>query len=95
MNVQVTNSCRVAGTEVVQLYLRDPVSSRIRPVKELKGFQRITLQAGESKNISFTLSNNDLAAYNADGSFVAEPGDFDIWVGGDSQHGLHVRFTLR
>lgn len=95
ITVKVTNSGEVAGTEVVQLYLRDPVSSRVRPVKELKGFQRVPLQPGESKSVSFTLRNRELAAYNAENRFIAEPGDIDIWVGGDSQHGQHARFTLR
>jgi len=92
--VKVTNSSNIDGTEVVQLYLRDPVSSRVRPVKELKAFKRVPLKAGETRTVSFMLTSKDLAFYNGDDHFTAEPGEFQIWVGGDSQHGPQANFRL-
>ncbi len=84
-NITVTNTGKREGKEVVQLYIRDLVGSVTRPVKELKGFQKIILKPGESKTVSFTLSVNDLKFYNGDLKFVAEPGDFKIFIGGNSR----------
>jgi beta-glucosidase len=92
--VTVTNSGAVTGKEVVQLYIRDLVGSITRPVKELKGFQKIELKAGESKNISFTISANDLKFYNSDLKFVAEPGDFKVFIGGNSRDVKEADFKL-
>ena len=61
------------------------VGSITRPVKELKGFQKVDLKAGESKTVSFTISVNDLKFYNSDLKYVAEPGDFKVFIGGNSQ----------
>ncbi|MDN3657738.1 beta-glucosidase BglX [Ferruginibacter paludis] len=83
--VTVTNAGNRAGKEVVQLYTRDLVGSITRPVKELKGFQKITLAAGESKKVTFTISNADLKFYNSDLKYVAEPGDFKLFIGGNSR----------
>ncbi|MDB5275268.1 MAG: beta-glucosidase [Ferruginibacter sp.] len=83
--VTVTNTGNKAGKEVVQLYTRDLVGSITRPVKELKGFQKITLAAGESKKVTFTISNADLKFYNSDLKYVAEPGDFKLFIGGNSR----------
>lgn len=83
--VTVTNRGNREGKEVVQLYIRDLVGSVTRPVKELKGFQKIALMPGESKNISFTISVNDLKFFNGDLKFVAEPGDFKVFIGGNSR----------
>jgi beta-glucosidase len=73
------------GKEVVQLYIRDLVGSITRPVKELKGFQKVFLKAGESKDVSFTITTDDLKFYNGDLKYDWEPGDFVIMVGGNSR----------
>lgn len=82
--VTVTNTGSREAAEVVQLYVRDPVASVARPVKELKGFRRIVLKAGESKEVSFDLTEKDLSYYDAEGREVFEPGTFDIMIGHDS-----------
>jgi beta-glucosidase len=93
-SVTVTNSGSRAGKEVVQLYIRDMVGSITRPVKELKGFKKIDLRAGESRNVSFTISVNDLKFYNADLKYVAEPGDFKVFIGGNSRDVKEANFKL-
>ena len=93
-SVMVTNTSKTAGMEVVQLYIRDMVGSITRPVKELKGFQKIELKAGETKNITFTISVNDLKFYNSDLKFVAEPGDFKVFIGGNSRDVKEGAFKL-
>lgn len=85
VSVRVTNSGKREGEEIVQLYVRDLVGSVTRPVKELKGFEKIKLAAGESKNVIFNLSANDLAFHTADMTYAAEPGEFWIMVGPDSE----------
>ena len=84
-SVTVTNSGSTDGKEVVQLYIRDLVGSVTRPVKELKGFQKIDLKAGESKNVSFTITPEDLKFYNYDLKYDWEAGDFVIMIGGNSR----------
>ena len=84
-SVTVTNTGNVDATEIVQLYIRDLVASVSRPVKELKGFERITLKAGESKNVTFTITPEMLKFYNYDLKYVLEPGDFSIMVGPNSR----------
>ena len=93
--VTVTNTGDRAGAEVVQLYVRDLVGSTTRPVKELKGFEKIELEPGASRAVTFTLSAADLAFYTARGSWEAEPGDFEVFVGGNSLDVESARFTLR
>lgn len=88
------NNSKVDGTEVAQLYIQDVVGSIARPVKELKGFQRVYLKAGESKTIEFKISTDDIAFYGADMKFKAESGDFNVWIGGDSQTSNKASFTL-
>lgn len=83
-SITLTNTGNRAGKEVVQLYIRDRVGSVTRPVKELKGFQKVTLQPGESKEVSFTITPEDLKFYNFDLKYVWEPGEFDIFVGASS-----------
>jgi beta-glucosidase len=95
VSVDVTNTGNRDGAEVVQLYIRDLVGSVTRPVKELKAFRKITLKAGEKQTVTFTLTSNDLSFYNADLNFVAEPGDFEVFVGGDSQNVKKATFTLK
>jgi beta-glucosidase len=92
--ITVTNSGSKDGEEVVQMYLRDLVGSVTRPVKELKGFQKINLKAGESKTVSFKIGINDLKFYNYDLKYVAEPGDFKIFIGGNSRDVKEANFKL-
>ena len=84
VSVDVTNSGAVRGDEVVQLYIRDDVSSVTRPVKELRGFRRITLNPNETKTVEFTLGPEELSFLNRDMHRVVEPGTFTIMVGGNS-----------
>ncbi|HWJ90277.1 MAG TPA: fibronectin type III-like domain-contianing protein, partial [Flavisolibacter sp.] len=93
-SVTVTNTGSRDGKEVVQLYIRDLVGSITRPVKELKGFQKIFLKAGESRTVSFTIGTNDLKFYNSDLKFVAEPGDFKLFIGGNSRDVKEASFKL-
>jgi beta-glucosidase len=95
VEVTLKNAGSRAGTEVVQLYVRDLVGSVTRPVKELKGFQRVTLAPGESRRVSFSLGAPDLAFYTAANRWEAEPGEFEVFVGGSSAETLSARFTLR
>lgn len=92
--VTITNAGNVAGKEVVQLYTRQLVGSITRPVKELKGFQKIALRAGESKKVTFTISNKDLKFYNSDLKYVAEPGNYKLFIGGNSRDVKEADFKL-
>jgi beta-glucosidase len=92
--VTVTNTGKRAGEEVAQLYLRDMVGSVTRPVKELKGFQKIMLEAGASKEVVFTLTEQDMSFYRHDMTFGVEPGEFEIMVGGNSSDLKRVRVTM-
>nr|QPG93044.1 beta-glucosidase-like protein [uncultured bacterium] len=91
---RVTNSGTRDGEEVVQLYVQDVVGSVTRPVKELKGFQKIMLKAGESRDVSFTLSENDLKFYRADMTYGTEPGKFNVFIGGNSRDVKQAEFEL-
>ena len=82
--VEVTNTGKVAGDEVVQMYIRDCISSVTRPVKELKGFQRLTLKPGETQTVSLDITPEHLAFYDIDMDYVVEPGEFKIMVGNSS-----------
>ena len=92
--VTVTNTGKYDGAEVVQLYIRDLVGSITRPVRELKGFNKIFLRAGESKTVSFTITRDLLRFYDYDMNYVAEPGDFNIMIGGNSQTVKTAKLTL-
>lgn len=94
VTVRVRNTGQRAGEEVVQLYVRDRVGSITRPVRELKGFQKIALAAGEARDVTFQLTPADLAFWRADMTFGPEPGAFDVFVGGDSTATLTAGFTL-
>lgn len=91
----VTNTGDVAGEEIVQLYIRDLVGSISRPVKELKGFKKISLEPKESKVVNFEITSNDLEYYGASGEWKAEPGDFNLWVGPNSADGMEASFVLK
>ncbi len=92
-SVTVTNTGSRDAYEVVQLYMRDPVASVVRPVKELKGFSRVMLKAGESKEVVFDITEKELSYYNAEGRQVFEPGKFDIMLGHDSRSLQSVSIT--
>ena len=93
--VTVTNTGKYDGSEVVQLYIRDLIGSVTRPVKELKGFEKIFLKAGESKQVSFKLTADMLKFYNYNLDFVCEPGDFEVMIGGDSRDVNKALFSLQ
>lgn len=92
--VTLTNTGNRDGAEVVQLYIRDLVASITRPVKELKGFEKVFLKAGESRKVSFKITPELLKFYNYDLQFVCEPGEFDLMIGGNSQEVKTTRFVL-
>lgn len=92
--VTVTNTGDREGTETVQLYIRDLVGSVVRPVKELKGFQQLKLQPGESQEIRFTITEKDLRFYNDQLQFLSEPGEFRIYIGTDSRNVKEAGFRL-
>lgn len=93
-SVIVTNTGKYDGAEVVQLYIRDLVGSVTRPVKELKGFEKTFIKAGESKNVSFKITPELLKFYNYNLEYVFEKGDFDVMIGGNSCDVKSARFTL-
>lgn len=95
VSVDVQNTGQRAGDEVVQLYIRDVVASVTRPVRELKGFQRITLQPGETRRVQFTLGPEHLGFYNRQMRFVVEPGEFIVFVGNSSVGGLQASFFVQ
>ncbi len=84
-SISVTNAGKYDGAEIVQLYIRDLVGSITRPVKELKGFQKVLLKAGETRTVTFTISPDDLKFYNYNLKYDWEPGDFTIMIGGNSR----------
>jgi len=94
VSVDVKNSGNYDGKEVVQLYIRDLVGSVTRPVKELKGFEKVMIKKGETKTITFELSVEDLKFYNSELDFVAEPGKFQVFVGTNSDEVLNKEFEL-
>ena len=94
-SVVVTNTGKYDGDEIVQLYLRDVVGSMSRPVKELKGFKRISLRAGESMKVEFEITPELLKFYNFELQLVAEPGEFLAMVGPDSERLSVLPFTLK
>jgi len=94
ISAEVTNDGDFTAEEVVQLYVRDLVGNVTRPVRELKGFKRIRLRPGQSETVSFELHTDDLAFYNRDMKFGAEPGLFHAWIGGNSNAGLKTEFAI-
>lgn len=92
--VTVTNTGNYDGEETVELYLQDLVASITRPVKELKGFQKIFLKKGESKEVKFIIGIDDLKFYNSDLKYAAEPGDFNLFIGGSSDNVQTAKFVL-
>jgi len=94
VTVNVTNSSNRDGEEVVQMYIQDEVGSVTRPVKELRGFKKIALKAGETKRVEFALEPNDLAMYNREMKWVVEPGSFKVFVGTNSSDNLEDEFEV-
>ncbi|SHH57806.1 glycoside hydrolase family 3 N-terminal domain-containing protein [Virgibacillus chiguensis] len=94
VKVKVTNAGDVAGEEVVQLYIRDLVGEVVRPLKELKGFQKISLQPGEERVVMFTLTEEQLRYHHADLSYHSDEGRFDLYVGANSQDVMTISFNL-
>jgi beta-glucosidase len=94
VSVQVKNTSKVAGKEVVQLYIRDVIGSVTRPVKELKGFEMVELQAGEMKEVRFEIDQKTITYYTANNVWEAEAGDFNVFVGGSSDKTLEANFTF-
>lgn len=95
VTVTVTNTGKVDGDEVVQLYIHDRVASLARPVKELKGFNKVNIKAGQSVQVEFILTAAELGFYDNNGKFLVEPGEFDVMVGTNSQEGLMGRFVRK
>lgn len=85
VSLKITNSGKMAGEEVVQLYLRDRFASIVRPVKELKGFNKIALQAGETKEVKFVINNETISFYNNNIELISEAGEFDVMIGSSSE----------
>jgi beta-glucosidase len=95
VTARVTNSGKVAGEEVAQLYIHDRVASVTRPVRELKGFQKFKLEPGQSKDVQFSLSRKDLEFVGLNNQWIAEPGDFDVWIAPSSSAGKPARLKLQ
>ncbi|MBN8686259.1 MAG: beta-glucosidase BglX [Chitinophagales bacterium] len=93
--VSLTNKSKTAGTETVQLYIRDITASVVRPVKELKGFSQVTLAAGETRSVSFTLTADDLRFYNDQLQYIYEPGKFKLFIGTSSDNVKEAEFELK
>jgi beta-glucosidase len=94
VSVDVSNKGNRDGEEVVQLYIRDLFGSLTRPVKELKSFQKLMIKAGETKTIHFTINSDMLQFYTVNKKWEVEPGDFNVWVGGDSKASLKASFII-
>jgi len=95
VSVSVKNTGKYSGEEVAQLYIRDKISSTVRPVKELKGFQKISIDPGQTKQVQFILTDKELGYYNGDGQFIIENGEFEIMVGTNSQDLIKTVFTKK
>ena len=94
-SVTVTNTGNYDADEIVQMYIRDLVGSITRPVKELKGFERIHLKKGESKQVNFTITPDLLKFYNYDMQYVCEPGEFNVMIGPNSRDVKTTSFELK
>jgi beta-glucosidase len=95
VSAMVRNAGKVGGEEVTQLYIHDKFASVVRPIKELKGFEKFYLAAGESKKVSFTLTDELLGFFNNNGKFTVEPGEFEVMIGTSSNEGLRGSFLYK
>jgi beta-glucosidase len=93
--VDVTNTGKRPGAEVVQLYIRDLVSSVTRPIKELKGFRKVQLEPGESRTVTFNITPAELSFFDVNMKYVVEPGDFEIMVGSSSRDADLTKLVLQ
>jgi beta-glucosidase len=94
VTIEVSNTGKIAGEETVQLYIRDYTASVVRPVKELKAFKKLMLKAGETKEVSFSLTKKDLSFYDANGNSIIESGKFSVFVGGNSRDVKQAGFEI-
>jgi beta-glucosidase len=94
-SVDVTNTGSRAGDEVVQVYINDPVASISQPIRRLRGFERVTLDAGQTRTVTFTLNRSDFGFYDNRGRFVVEPGRIDVYAGNSSAAAMKQSFTVR
>ena len=90
----LTNTGDAEATEVAQLYVRDLVGNVTRPVRELKGFQRISLKPGEATRVEFELHTDDLAFFGRRNTLMVEAGEFHAWIGGSSEASLQTSFSI-
>lgn len=90
----IKNTGEYTANEIVQLYIRDLSASYVRPVRELKNYQKIELQPGESKQVNFTLDKSDLGFYKPDGTYIVEPGKFNVWIAEHAETGLMAEFEI-
>jgi beta-glucosidase len=95
VHATLTNTGSRVGDDVVQLYVHESNTTLLQPVKKLEGFQRVTLNPGQSQPVTFTLNRSNLGYYDNEGRFAVQPGPFDVWVGDSSMGGLHSTFTLQ
>jgi len=79
----------------VQLYTRDMVGDLVRPIRELKGFEKVNLQPGKTQTVTFTIHTDDLKFHNQDMEYVTEPGDFKVWIGPNATEGLEADFVVK
>ena len=93
--VTLSNAGKCAGTETVQMYVQDVKGSVVRPVKMLRGVQKVTLQPGESKEVTFVIKEEMLKFYNIDMEFVCEPGEFRVFIGSDSSTDNHAVYWIK
>ena len=94
-SVDVTNTGGRTGDDVVQLYIHDPVASISQPVRRLRGFQRVTLEPGQTQTVSFKLDGSDFGFYDERGKFVVEPGAIDVYAGDSSSADMTQQLTVR
>jgi beta-glucosidase len=95
VSATITNTGTKTGQEVVQCYVRDLSGDVSRPIRELKAFEKITLEPGESKSVRFSLNRSDLAFYNQQMKLETEPGEFHVWVAPNAEEGLKGEFKVR
>ena len=96
VSVEISNTGSQDGEEIVQLYIHDKVASVARPVKELKDFEKINLKKGETKTVKFTINEETISMYNIDMKWIAEPGEFDVWISTSSDdESQHLKFSLK
>src|SRR5262249_55550490 len=95
VTAEIQNTGKREATDVAQLYVRDRVAPTSRPVRELKGFQRVTLAAGERKTVEFTVKASDLGSYDPEMHWIVPSGTYDVWVAPDSASGVQATFEVQ